>query len=242
MGILDESQLQRDKELAYLSNKSLTYIQKIRVATPDSIRVFNEDSPELKPEEYINLYKSYKYLNMLAYLKTLMKTSATRRHKELFNLLRKTKNKICLDYGSGVGTHSIALLENNNEVTLYDVEGSELQHFAVHRLMVRGLHCHVLMHTDELPNKNYDVVVCSDTLEHVESPVRELKRIYNTMKPNGILHLLVSTMRKPSSGHFNSSIDEWLSQGILFMDKYFIKEGQTIYRRKRWVINQNNTR
>ncbi len=231
MSILDESQLDRDKELAYLTNKSLEYIQKIKIATPDSIRVFNEDSPELKPEEYIDLYRSYKYLDMLAYFKTLMKTSATRRHKELFTLLRKTKNKVCLDYGSGVGTHSIALTENNCDVTLYDVEGSELHHFALHRLMVRGFSCHCLVHTDDLPKEKYDVVICSDTLEHVESPLRELKRIYNCMKPNAILHLLVSTMRKPSSGHFDSSIDEWLVQGIPFMNKYFIKEGQTIYKK-----------
>lgn len=231
MGILDESQLDRDQELAYLTNKSLEDIQKIKVATPDSIRVFSEDSPELKPKEYINLYTSYRYLNMLAYLKTLMKTSATRRHNELFKLLRETKNKVCLDYGSGVGTHSIALAENNNQTTLYDVEKSELQHFACHRMLVRRLMFEVLVHTDELPKEKYDVVICSDTLEHVESPLRELKRIYNTMKPNGILHLLVSTMRKPSSGHFNSSIDEWLKKGIPFMNKYFIKEGQTIYKK-----------
>ncbi len=232
MGILDESQLERDLELAHFSGKSLEYIQSIEVATPDSIRVYDESKGDIKPENYINLYKTYNDLNLLAYFKTLMKTSATRRHKELFNLLRKTKNKVCLDYGSGLATHSIALAENNNEVTLYDVEGSELLHFACHRMLNRGLSFDVLVHTDKLPKEKYDIVICSDTLEHVASPIRELKRIYNCMQQNGILHLLVSTMRKPSSGHFNSSIDEWLKEGIPFMDKYFIKEGQTIYRRK----------
>ncbi len=232
MSILNETQLQRDKELAYLTNKSLEFIQKIKVATPDSIRVFNENSPELKPEEYIDLYKSYKYLDMVAYLKTLMQTSATRRHKELFKLLRSTKNKICLDYGAGVGTHSIALLENNCDVTLYDVEGSELQHFALHRLMVRGLSCDVLIHTDPLPSEKYDVIICTDVLEHVANPIVEIMRIYYSLKKGGTLHLMVSTMIKPSSGHFPQSIKIWKEYGIPLMEEYFIKEGQTIYRRK----------
>lgn len=232
MNILDESQLDRDKELAYLTNKPLEFIQKIKIATPDSIRVFDEASPELQPKEYINLYKTYKSLNLIAYFKTLMNTSATRRHPELFKLLRTTKNKVCLDYGSGVGTHSIALIENNNEVTLYDVAGSELHHFAVHRLLARRLSCYALVHTDELPKEKYDVIICTDVLEHVADPIYELKRIKNALKPNGILHLMVSTMRKPSSGHFNSSIDIWLKDGMPFMNKYFTKVAKTIYWRK----------
>lgn len=232
MSILDETQEQRDVELAYLTGRSLEYIQKIQIATPDSIRIFDEKNPELRPEEYIDLYKQYKSLNLLAYFKTLMYTSANRRHPELFKLLRETKNKVCLDYGSGVGTHAIALSEQNNIVTLYDVEGSELHHFAVHRLLARGLSCYALVHTDDLPKEKFDFIICTDVLEHVADPVYELKRIKFALKSQGILHLMVSTMRKPSSGHFDSSIDKWLKEGIPFMEKYFIKEGQTIWRKK----------
>lgn len=232
MSILNQSQEERDEELAYLTNKPVEVIKKIKIATPDSIRVYDEKEPELKADQYINLYKQYKYLNMLAYIKTLMKTSAKNRHPELFQLLKNTNNKVCLDYGSGVGTHAIALAENDNEVTLYDVEGSELHHFACHRMLGRKLQFDVLVHTDVLPMAKYDVIICTDVLEHVEDPLHEIKRMELALKPDGILHLMVSTMIKPSSGHFPDSIEKWKTKGVQYMNTHFIKEGQTIYRKK----------
>lgn len=56
-----------------------------------------------------------------------MKTSIFGRHKELINLIKKTKNKMCLDFGSGVGTHAIALAENKNIVSILDVPGPLLE-------------------------------------------------------------------------------------------------------------------
>ncbi|KKK98475.1 hypothetical protein LCGC14_2642400 [marine sediment metagenome] len=231
MTILNESQLDRDKELAYFTGKSLEEIQKIEMATPISIKIYDEKE-EIKPENYIELYTDYKFLDMTAHIKTVMNRSAKSRHRELFNLLKTTKNKVCLDYGSGVGTHAIALAENNNRITLYDVEGSELLRFAIERMVHRFLPFNVLVHTDNLPQQKYDVVICTDVLEHVAEPLRELLRITDALKRGGTLHLLVSTMRKPSSGHFSTSIDLWIKEGIPFMEEYFIKEGQTIYRKK----------
>ena len=57
-------------------------------------------------------------------------------------------------------------------------------------------------------------------------------RIHSTMKKGGILHLMVSTMIKPSSGHFSYSIDIWKKYGKGLMDLHFINEGKTIWRKK----------
>lgn len=229
MSILNESQKERDIELSKLFNKTVQEIEKIVIASPDSIRVYDKEDT---PKDLTKLYKEYKYLDLLAYLKTLMNRSAKSRHPELFRLLKETKNKVCLDFGSGVGTHSIALAENNNNITMLDVEGSELMHFAMHRLMARGyMGYNILYHNETIPYDEFDVVICSDVLEHVQSPLKELQKIHKSMKVGAVLHLLVSTMRKFSSGHFDISIDEWLKDGVPFMKKYFIKSGQTIYKK-----------
>ncbi|MCK9544162.1 MAG: class I SAM-dependent methyltransferase [Novosphingobium sp.] len=226
--ILNENQHDRDVELAKLLNLPLEKIQKLPMCTPDSIRISNGD----KPENLEDLYHDYEHLNFPAYLRTLMMTSATRRHPALFELLRETKNKICLDFGSGVGTHAIALHENSNIVHLLDVPG-KLFDFAKKRLTNIGCEFFIWFNNNmALPEDYYDVVICSDCLEHVQSPIKELKRIHKSMKVGGILHLLVSTMRKPSSGHFDSSIDEWIKYGKKFMIDNFYEIKPTIYQKK----------
>jgi len=236
MSILHETQLQRDKELAKLLGMSLEDVQKLPIASPDSIRVCSEEKAKtITPQEYYKLYSEYTYLNWSAYLRTLMKTSATRRHPELFKLLKETKNKVCLDFGSGVGTHAIALLENRNTVALLDVPG-KLFNFAINRIKGRRGYmaqsgCY--LNWMDLPNDCYDVVICTDVLEHVEDPIKELCRIRRTLKIGGILHIQVSTMVKESSGHFASSINKWKEAGPSYLKRYFKKEGATIWRRNK---------
>lgn len=232
MSILNENQYDRDKELAELLGIPLEDVEKLPIATPESICICSEEKAKtITPEEYYNLYSEYTYLNWPAYLKTLMKTSATRRHPELFKLLEETKGKVCLDFGSGTATHSIALFENKNYIELLDVPG-KLQEFAKRRLINRGIWQFVIYSNNEvLPESKYDIVICSDTLEHVTSPLKELKRIHKAMKKDGLLHLLVSTMRKETSGHFSSSIDEWIKFGKQFVRSNFIEIKPTIYKK-----------
>lgn len=229
MSILNETQEQRDVELAKILDWSLEDVQNLGIATPDGLRV----SDGVKPDNLEDLYKDYKFINFPAYLKTLMKTSANRRHPALFKFLKETKNKICLDFGSGSGTHSIALLENNNHVDMLDVPG-KFQDFANKRVLNRGWdnrYFRIIGNDYNLLDNYYDIVVCTDVIEHVPSPIKELKRIHKSMKQGGLLHLLVSTMRKPSSGHFDSSIDEWLQLGKQFISDNFIEIKPTIYRK-----------
>lgn len=235
MSILQENQLDRDKELAKLLGMSLEDVQKLPIASPDSIRVCSEEKAKtITPKEYYKLYSEYTYLNWPAYMRTLMKTSATRRHPELFKLLEETKGKVCLDFGSGVGTHAIVLLENNNTVGILDVRGKLIQ-FAQERIWNRGYNWNPTWYAeeDDLSDNLFDVVICTDVLEHVEDPIKELCRIRRTLKIGGILHIQVSTMIKPSSGHFASSINKWKEAGPSYLKRYFKKEGATIWRRNK---------
>jgi ubiquinone/menaquinone biosynthesis C-methylase UbiE len=226
--ILDETQDQRDQELSALTGVSVEQIRKYKIASPDAIRVFGGDKAPTTEAEIEELYKDYKDLNLVAYLRTLMYTSIYGRHAELTQLLRKTKTKSCLDFGSGVGTHGIALAQNKCLVTVLDVPGPLLD-FTIKRFKHRSLGCIPLENHAELPENEFDIAICTDVLEHVFDPVKELGRICRSMKSNGIMHLQVSSMKKDSSGHFGPSIDRWQKEGPSYLAQRFAKVGNTTY-------------
>lgn len=214
MGILEETQQQRDAELSILTGIPVEEIKKLELCGPDSIRIFDGEELPKTQQEYEELYKDFGYLNVIGYLRTLMYTSVAKRAAQLYKALLNTKNAHCLDFGAGVGSHTIALLENDCTVDCLDVEGP-LQQFVMRRVEHRFEdHCaSFLPHDADLPNAQYDFVICADVLEHVFDPIAELNRIIDSMKVGGKLHLEVSTMIKPSSGHFSPSIEKWKAKG-----------------------------
>lgn len=228
--ILDETQHERDMELAQILGIPVEDVQKLPIAAPDSIRVHQGSG---RPKDLASLYREFKHLNLAGYLRTLMTTSVTRRHRNLISLLRETNGSRCLDFGAGVGTHSIALMQGGNQISMLDVDGP-LRTFALERIRLRfGNHPKNLVlaytHDMDLPNEFFRTVVCTDVLEHVQDPLRELIRIWHSLEKGGIMHLEVSTMVKPSSGHFEDSIMRWKTDGVKFLSEAFTALKPTIY-------------
>jgi len=229
--IVDESQEQRDMELAALTGLGVEDVRGLQIAGPDSIRIHDGNGAVKTPEEFESLYSSYRHLNLPGYVRTLMYTSIHRRHDELLKLLRETRNARGLDFGSGVATHAIAMAENGNEVSLLDVEGPLLD-FARKRIARRGLQAKSYGHKDRLPEKYFDVAICTDVLEHVYDPLGELERIAASLKTGGLLHLQVSRMQKDTSGHFKSTQKKWRRKGPRLVRRLFDTVKPTIYRKK----------
>ncbi len=229
--ILRESQRQRDEELAALLNMEPCAVAALPLCTSEAILIYDGPDKPLSKEEMEALYRDYRALDFNAYLRTLMQTSVERRHPELTALISLMRDKRCLDFGSGVGTHAIALLENGNEVWLLDVAGSPLLEFARRRIARRGFAYVALTDSARLPAEFFDVAICTDTLEHAHDPVGELARITASLKRGGMLHLQVSNMVKPSSGHFAQSIVRWRAAGPMFLDAHYARTGRTLYRR-----------
>jgi len=225
--VLEETQLERDEELGPLIDIPLRYVQQLGICTPDSIRIYDGSAPIRNEEDYIDLYKDFKSLDFHAYLRTLMFTSVVRRGHYFKDT--KHKDKTCLDYGSGVGTHTIVLLERGNYVDMMDINGPLLR-FAHSRVLKRGYKTNILYSDAVLQDDHYDIVVCLDVLEHVYDPYSELVRLHKAMKKNAILILEVSLKVKESSGHFKNSIDVWESKGLAFLRKHFTRQSNT-----RWV-------
>lgn len=87
-----------------------------------------------------------------------------------------------LDFGSGPGpTLSVMLEEKGHSVELFDI---------------------FYANKPELFNNEYDFITSTEVAEHLYSPFQELERLWNCIKPGGILALM--TERYPAnSGDFS---------------------------------------
>jgi 2-polyprenyl-3-methyl-5-hydroxy-6-metoxy-1,4-benzoquinol methylase len=234
--ILKETQLDRDSELAKILHIPLEEVQSKCIAAPENIQIFSGTMPPA--EDFTFLYEKFDYLDLIGYFRTLMATSVTRRGGELIKLLNSTRGKNCLDYGCGVGTHAIALMENGNTVSLLDVKGP-LVELAVKRILLRISLKEIkktlpLIYSslDILPEEYFDLVICTDVLEHVIDPIGALRDITKSLKFGGQVFLRVSTMVKPSSGHFPESIRAWRKEGPSFLEANYKKVGTSIFEKK----------
>ncbi len=224
-----------NQELSDIVGIDIETIRELKECSPETICIYGGDEDLRDENEIVSLYKDYKYLNFEGHLKTLMYTSVTRRPANILSFLKSVRGKKCLDFGSGVGTHAMELAKNGNDVSILDVEGP-LFGFAKKRLKRQGLKFNSYNHDDPLPSNEFDVIICMDVLEHVYDPLRELYRIYNALKPGGILCLVVSVMVKKTSGHFQQSVDQWKESGVLFLDDKFIQLEKGIYQKKPQVM------
>lgn len=230
MNIFKESQLQRDSELSAYLNKPLDYVQKLVVGDKASIHLHTDK--DVKADSYDFIYKEYKAIpNVDAYLKTLAQLTVSRRSKYILSLektVRSLKNKHILDFGCGVGSHGIYCLQKGATVDFLDVDGP-LFNFAKHRISKRGYKSATFTDSSKLQKNAYDCVICLDVLEHVANPINEIKKITDSLKFGGVLLLEVSTMIKPTSGHFSQSINMWKNHGTKFLKENFKNVEKFIY-------------
>ncbi len=122
-------------------------------------------------------------------------------------LLENFKFDTCLDAGCGLGGLVAQLATNNKNVI-----GCEVSDYALERCRQRGIQCQLAaLHHLPFSNKQFDLVFCSDVLEHlivldVFDAVSELIRITE--------HDLVLTINLDNPYEFHPTIlskDNWLS-------------------------------
>jgi len=88
----------------------------------------------------------------------------------------------------------------------------------------------------ELEKNMFDLVYCSHTLEHLKSPRQSIKKIFEVMKPDGILYLEVPNLDKINQLNL---IEEWFIDKHLYhfspelLEKYILIENFQI-------INKNS--
>lgn len=90
-----------------------------------------------------------------------------------------------LDYGASVGEYCIFLAQNGFRVAYCDVYGKTWK-FAEWRFKIRNLDICMLKVADTL-SEQYDLIICTDVLEHVKNPPALLRKLYAALKPSGFL-------------------------------------------------------
>jgi 2-polyprenyl-3-methyl-5-hydroxy-6-metoxy-1,4-benzoquinol methylase len=90
----------------------------------------------------------------------------------LFADMRAKQPKNILDFGGGVGLLAIPLARAGQDVTLADLDSTTLN-FAMFRAERHGVHLKVWKSDVEPapPDKQYDVIMCMDVLEHLPKDI-----------------------------------------------------------------------
>lgn len=230
--IFEETQEERDIELAKFYGLSVKSVKHLTILAPESLQIFkNED---IAAPSYDHLYTEFKYMNPVHYIRTLSYVTIEQRASYIYSMeeaLRGLFKKQVLDYGCGVGSHGIYCLQKGAIVDFLDVDGP-LYNYAKHRINNRKLSVqNYLYPNSNLASNSYDAVICLDVLEHVSDPIAAMVSIANSLKKNGVLCLEVSQQVKPTSGHFSQVIKLWQRKHTSVMSQ-FVHVDKYIYRKK----------
>ncbi len=236
--ILTESQAQRDEELAAYLGLPLEEVAAWPILGPDALRFIGD--PEafyrkpLTEERLVAQYRTYPDLNLGHHLKTVMNTSVFGRAYELFDLLELVEpGDRVLDFGCGVGTHTIMFLQSGCVVDLLDVTGP-VYALAQQRIQNRGLQAHAYLEHDAiLVEVAYDYIVCTDVLEHLLHPFQAVLRLIRALKPGGILHVLMSEKHVETWGHIGAAQDDWkINRGPAYLETHLEKINAYNFRKR----------
>jgi SAM-dependent methyltransferase len=220
--IFEETQDQRDIELATYFKVPIAEVRKYAIGSKSSIQLYKDE--DIKSQSYNFIYADYKYVEKINWLRTCAAFTVTRRADYVVKLTKKmapVAGKKILDFGCGVGSHGIFCAEMGAQVDFLDVKGP-LYDYALWRISRRKLTIGSVLYPENvLPTAYYDAIICLDVLEHVANPVASLVCLAEALKPNGYLSLEVSMGIQPTSGHFSQSINLWKTQGLPMLDSLF---------------------
>lgn len=128
------------------------------------------------------------------------------------HLARSKRRTRALDFGSGIGTGALCLLQVGCEVDCADV-ATGLLRFVRHRVEQRGLHVGIIdLSAGEKPKTaHYDLITCFDVLEHIPDPYAKLIELQGYLRPGGYLVVnLMHNSSDPDRPMHVSSAPNWL--------------------------------
>lgn len=173
------------------------------------------------------LYNSGKYID--SYIMTLAINSLRNRKPDLFELIKKTGvgDKV-LDFGCGPGAHGIACGQNGAEVFLFDISKKMLD-VASKRFKLRKIQAWVVLDRKVLRDNTFDVILCTDVLEHVVDPLAILKDFVKWLKIGGTAHIHISLGKSYQRGHLPESIERWESECVPYIQQHFKQLSENNY-------------
>ncbi len=126
-----------------------------------------------------------------------------------------------LDIGSGIGTYTSELLQNSQKVTCVDNDSALLEYIADKFGSNPKLK---LINADgtnlPFPENSFDLILCTEMLEHIPSPIALLREVARVQKPEGIF--ILSTPQKFSLPELTARI--FFSPLLCWLVKIVIRE------------------
>jgi len=113
-------------------------------------------------------------------------------------------NILCI--GDGLGFDSVYLSQIGHSVTYFEMAGFS-EAFARKVFAANGSVISVLTEPGEIPENEYDVVICLDVLEHIHQPEEFVETIASYIRPGGrlIVHAPFYMICKTSPTHLKSN-------------------------------------
>lgn len=120
--------------------------------------------------------------------------------------------RTALDFGSGIGTGALCLLQAGMKVDCADI-ATELLKFVEFRISQRGQSVGIINLNEGMPQgeERYDLITCFDVFEHVLDPYAKLLELEALLSPGGCLITnLMKDSSDPNRPMHVSSAPDWL--------------------------------
>ncbi len=109
--------------------------------------------------------------------------------RSTLKLQQNFSKNLVLDFGGGIGTHSLAnaMSENVEHVFFVDINKTNRE-FVKFRANKLGLDKKISFHKsiEDTNVKNFDSIVCLDVLEHLEDPASQLDKFHEIMSEDSV--------------------------------------------------------
>ncbi len=106
------------------------------------------------------------------------------------------KGKKCLDVGCGLGYFTQAIEKYHpSELSACDLSPNLILKLNQKMPQVKGRVADILNLSNDLENQMFDIVVCSDVIEHTPDPRRSIQKISEVIVPGGLLSISVPNRR-----------------------------------------------
>lgn len=121
------------------------------------------------------------------------------RANRIFEFLRKEKNSKILDAGCGPGTYSLTLASKGYKIYGFDINKKKISQAKKLNEQL-GLNANFLVkdiyNLKSYPKDFFDIVICSDVLEHLKHDNNAVKELCRILKKNGKIIVTVPTDTK----------------------------------------------
>jgi len=220
------------EELCEYTGKSKTEVKNLFYNEALSEEAWAKANPETE-EEILRFYSESEepmYTNLRWPSVDLKKFKS---RFKLLNFCRQHNIKTVLDFGAGAGEYCLFLAKHGFNVTYCDVHGV-IWKFSKWWFDRHGVSVSMLRAGQDKLGK-YDLIICTDVLEHVKNPLKKLAQLHAAIEVNGFL-CATFPFKVPKNQHLleNVKYAETIENALLEMGfKFCIEDYFRYYQKSR---------